>query len=68
MSFPAAWLGLMNLELFLTKAPFAAKTAFIWKVREGHAEEQIPSSRALEFMLGLHLMALLRTYKLSHGD
>lgn len=47
----------MNLELFLTKAPFAAK-----KVKEG------PRSRALEFMLGWPLIALLRTYTLRLSD
>lgn len=31
-------------------------------------ESQGPRSRALEFLLGLPLIALLRTYKLSHGD
>lgn len=30
----------MNLEPFLTKAPFAAKKAVIWKAKEGHTEEQ----------------------------
>jgi hypothetical protein len=41
MSFTAAWLGLMNLGLFLTKAPLAAKKALIWKGKEGHTEEQL---------------------------
>lgn len=39
MSLTAAWLGLMTPELFLTKAPFAAKKALIWKAEEGRAEE-----------------------------